>query len=662
MMRAYDGRIMRRAWLVGGATVALALGACGGDTEILVKVTRDATVTSPIPRLRVYAAVANGQTMNGAQVFVDQADPAADVDVSARDLATAPYTLAIKPGGGLPSGAALQIAALGFKLDSNNEPRAVAFAAIDHTVSFDGGHVLEWQLSLAKLGGTVTLDARGCADFMIGTTKVHVASLDDWDCDGDPHGTDCNDLDPAVNHMATEICGNQIDEDCSGAIDDDTDADHDGFFACKGDCIDNPSAQLPGGLTAADVHPGAAEKLDNTIDENCDGTCEVGPLLDADKDHYTTNGILTTPSMAGRCRKSDALVDCDDMDKSINPGATENPQNGIDDDCDGTCDVDEDGDGYTPSGYVEPPTMAHCAPIPNGQVDCNDMNKDIHPGATEVCDGIDENCDGKCDDDVDGDGYSVCGTVTPDPTKCVIVNGGCGPNQQCDCAPNASIAHPVPPNGQPVPERCDGVDENCDGVLFPQQNQCFVAGSTAGSCFAGTRTCKDDDPTMPWQPCQPDMSQPVDPKLCTAYDACFSNTSVPDPFACAMQTAPLGVIGCRELVSTNNGAACLPAFDALPQLVAAGQCMSASWEIFGGTTQGPWTVGFGDGGQAGAMTTGCTATFSVAAYDHNLMTTPTTRILVTQWIGAQAVSVFVDLQSMASAVCATPDNLACTGP
>jgi hypothetical protein len=62
------------------------------------------------------------------------------------------------------------------------------------------------------------------------------------------------------------------------------------------------------------------------------------------------------------------------------------------------------------------------------------------------------------------------------------------------------------------------------------------------------------------------------------------------------------------------------------------------------------------------MTTGCTATFSVAAYDHNLMTTPTTRILVTQWIGAQAVSVFVDLQSMASAVCATPDNLACTGP
>lgn len=641
---------------------ALGLGACGGDTEILIQVTRDSAVTSPIPRLRIYAAVASGQTMGGAQVYVDASDPQADVDVSARDLAASPYKLALTPGGALPADAALQVAALGFSVNEAGDPHPIAFAAIDHTIGFAGGRVLEFGLSLGRLDGPVVVDARGCADFMVGGQKVHIGAQTDWDCDGDPHGTDCNDLDPAVNHAATEICGNAIDEDCSGALDDDTDADGDGVFACKGDCIDNPAAVLPGGLTAKDVHAGATERLDNVIDENCDGTCEVGPLLDSDKDMYTTTGILTSPSVAGRCKKSDAFVDCDDTDKNVHPGATEVTTNGVDDDCDGTCDVDADGDGYTPSGYLEPPTMAHCAPIPNDQVDCRDDDKDIHPGAAEECDGIDENCDGKCDDDVDGDGYSVCGTVTPDPTMCVLVGGGgCGPGQQCDCAPTAMVAHPVPMNGQPVPERCDGYDENCDGTLYPADNPCFAAGPVTDSCYAGTRTCKDDDPTMPWQACNIDLQQPVDPKLCTAYDVCFANPSVIDPFACAMQTAALGVVGCQEVVSTNNGAACEPAFEPLPQLVASGQCANASWRILGGTVHGPWTVGFGDGGGGGAQATGCTTTLSVVAYDHN-MTTPLSRMLVTQSIGGSGTSVFVDLKATGSPVCTSVDNLACTGP
>jgi predicted outer membrane repeat protein len=85
-------------------------------------------------------------------------------------------------------------------------------------------------------------------------------------------------------------------------------------------------------------------------------------------------------------------VDCDDSDASIYPGAVEIPYDGIDQDCDGSDERDVDDDGFED--------------ISVGGTDCDDTDASVNPNATEIWyDGIDQDCDGGSDYDQDGDGY-----------------------------------------------------------------------------------------------------------------------------------------------------------------------------------------------------------------------------------------------------------------
>ena len=122
-------------------------------------------------------------------------------------------------------------------------------------------------------------------------------------------------------------------------------------------------------------------------------------LIDADGDGYSTT--LTTSLAA----------DCDDGDASINPGATEICDM-VDNDCDGVID---DADGSTISGqttwyidqdsdgFGDPVTTLTACYAVGGYVsdgtDCDDSNSAINPGATEMCDTIDNDCDGDIGDD-----------------------------------------------------------------------------------------------------------------------------------------------------------------------------------------------------------------------------------------------------------------------
>ena len=187
---------------------------------------------------------------------------------------------------------------------------------------------------------------------------------------------DCDDGDPTINPGAEEVC-DLVDNDCSGAIDDDA--------------------------------VGASEWFPDTDNDGFG--------------YRTDNPVLACTRPRGYAGTQD---DCNDTDKNIYPNAPERC-NAKDDNCnievdegfdqDATWYEDLDGDSF---GGGEPVGQG-CATEPTwvkNNNDCNDVRKGVNPEADEICDGVDNDCDTRVDDDddelvgaalyyedVDGDGY-----------------------------------------------------------------------------------------------------------------------------------------------------------------------------------------------------------------------------------------------------------------
>jgi hypothetical protein len=362
---------------------------------------------------------------------------------------------------------------------------------------------------------------------------------------------DCDDDDPAVNPTATDVCNGE-DDDCDGELDEDPDAlvyrdaDGDGYgveddtlLACTADegwsgvaddCDDSDATLNPETIwyvdvdgddygvdtsteqgclqpdghvatdddcddSRSDIFPDAPEVCDSA-DQDCDGLVDEGSYLtfylDQDSDGYgstTTTEACTAPS-----NYVDNSDDCDDTDGDINPGEAE-VCDSVDQDCDNSVDEgvlltfydDDDEDGYGDSS-----ASTEACSAPSGTVsdntDCDDTEGAVNPGATEVCDSVDNNCDGSTDEglsstyylDADSDGYGLSSSTTSD---CALPSGYAA--YDGDCNDGNSAINPS------ATETCNGADDNCDGDTDEGVTTTYYQDDDADSYGQDTSTTED---------------------------------------------------------------------------------------------------------------------------------------------------------------------------
>jgi hypothetical protein len=235
----------------------------------------------------------------------------------------------------------------------------------------------------------------------------------DKDLDGFSTVLDCDDSDPDINPGATEIC-DLLDNDCNGQVDDgllvaemyrDEDGDGygagdavlscglEGFVPLDGDCNDQ----------AAEIHPGAQDVPGDWIDQDCDDeTGDDDDATPADDDDVADDDVADDDDDTSPTDDDDVVLaedadqdgystvlDCDDNDPDINPGAAE-ICDGLDQDCDGIipdAELDNDLDGWV-----------GCEGVLVSGGDCDDQDASVHPGAADLFDGVDNDCDGTADE------------------------------------------------------------------------------------------------------------------------------------------------------------------------------------------------------------------------------------------------------------------------
>jgi len=256
----------------------------------------------------------------------------------------------------------------------------------------------------------------------------------------------------------TEVCDAK-DNDCDGSVDEENicppcpDADQDGYTdaACVGgnDCNDHNAA----------IHPGAPE-LCNGLDDDCspqtnDGSGDPGlgtPCDGADADHCL-----------------EGIRFCSGGTLACNDTTTDNPElcNGVDDDCDGVVpanELDADGDGFRVCGG-----------------DCDDTRANVHPGGTEFCDGLDNDCN---QNTADGSNDPQLGVACdgPDSDLCATGVFVCL-TAQLRCTDTTGDSKDI----------CNGIDDDCDPSSPDGSEDPLVGSSCDGPdsdrCVEGHNTC-----------------------------------------------------------------------------------------------------------------------------------------------------------------------------